>query len=392
MRTIGTQALGIRTPIIKENDDLVTIVSNSLRRAQDAGALTIENGDIIAITEAVVARAQGNYASVSDIAKEVKEIFGEEPIGLVFPIMSRNRFSILLAGIAQGASKVTILMSYPGDEVGNKIISLDALDDAGVNPYSDTFTEQSFRETFGFDTVHEFTGTDYIEYYRSIADNIEIIFANDPRHILTVTKNVICADIHTRKRTQRLLVEAGATKVICLDDILSSPTTAHGYNESYGILGSNRATDTSIKLFPRDCKSFVLDVQAKILAEFGSNVEVMVNGDGAFKDPQGGIWELADPVVSPAFTDGLIGTPNEIKLKYVADNEHAHLAGAALETAIRQSIKNKDSDLVGKDHALGTTPRQYTDLLGSLCDLMSGSGDKGTPVILIKGYFDSYAD
>ncbi len=392
MRTIGTQAIGVRTPIIKENDDLVTIVADSIVAAGIEGNFVLEDNDVVAVTEAVLARAQGNYATVNDIASEVKEMFDDEAIGLVFPIMSRNRFSILLKGIAMGAKKVYLQMSYPGDEVGNQIVTLDDIDAAGVNPYSDNFTEAEFREKFGFETKHEFTGTDYIEYYKSISDNIEIIFSNNPKHILNYTKHVICADIHTRKRTQRIIQAAGGEKVICLDDILSTPTEEHGYNPDYGILGSNRATDATIKLFPRDATVFVHALQQKLHTIFGKKVEVMVNGDGAFKDPQGGIWELADPVVSPGYTSGLLGTPNEIKLKYVADNDFAHLSGEELAEALRTSIKNKDADLVGDHSSLGTTPRQFTDLLGSLCDLMSGSGDKGTPVIIIKGYFDNYAD
>ena len=395
-RMIGTVSRGVRAPIIKSGDDIVKIVTESvLEAAKDAG-YEIRNRDIVAMTEAIVARAQGNYATVDDIAADVKAKFGGETVGVILPILSRNRFAICLRGIAKGAKKVVLMLSYPSDEVGNHLVSLDALDEKGVNPYSDVLDLAKYRELFGYEK-HTFTGIDYVEYYESLIKECgaeaEIIFANDPRKVLAYTKNVLTCDIHTRARTKRILKQAGAKVVYGLDEILNAPVNGSGYNAKYGLLGSNKSTETSIKLFPKECKDLVLDIQKQILEATGKHVEVMVYGDGAFKDPQGKIWELADPVVSPAFTDGLIGTPNELKLKYLADNDFKDLSGEALKEAISKSIKAKDgSSLVGNMAAQGTTPRQLTDLIGSLCDLTSGSGDKGTPVVLVQGYFDNYTN
>ena len=392
-RMVGTVSRGVRAPIIRSGDDLSQIVTESVLTAAQEEGYEIRNRDIVAMTEAIVARAQGNYATVEDIATDVKNKFGGEEVGVIFPILSRNRFAICLRGIAMGTKKVVLMLSYPSDEVGNHLISLDALDEKGVNPYSDVLDLAKYRELFGYDK-HPFTGVDYVEYYETLIKEcgaeVEIIFANDPRTVLKYTKNVINCDIHTRARTKRLLRAAGAEKVYGLDEILSAPVNGSGYNENYGLLGSNKATETQVKLFPRDCQALVEDIQAKILEKTGKLVEVMVYGDGAFKDPIGKIWELADPVVSPAYTAGLEGTPNELKLKYLADNDFAELSGEELKAAIKQKIQTKDNNLVGQMASEGTTPRRLTDLIGSLCDLTSGSGDKGTPIVYIQGYFDNY--
>ncbi len=395
-RRIGTVSRGIRCPIIREGDDLVKIVSDSvLEAAKSADGFEVRDRDIISITESIVARAQGNYASVDNIASDVKAKLGGETVGVIFPILSRNRFAICLRGIARGCKKVVLMLSYPSDEVGNELVSLDKIDAAGVNPYSDVLDLKKYRELFG-ENKHEFTGVDYVEYYGNIiaeeGAEAEIIFANQPKAILDYTDCVLNCDIHTRARTKRILL-AGGAKVVCgLDDIMTAPVDGSGCNEKYGLLGSNKSTEETIKLFPRECKDLVLDIQKTILEATGKHVGVMVYGDGAFKDPQGKIWELADPVVSPAFTDGLIGTPNELKLKYLADNYFKDLSGEALKAAISESIKSKDNNLVGNMASQGTTPRQRTDLIGSLCDLTSGSGDKGTPVVYIQGYFDNYTN
>ena len=394
-RKVGTVSRGIRCPIIREGDDLVTMTVNSVLEAAESEGFELRDRDVIALTESIVARSQGNYASVQDIADDVKAKLGGETVGVIFPILSRNRFAINLKGIAMGVKKVVLMLSYPSDEVGNALLTYDQLDDAGINPYSDVLTLEKYRELFG-ENVHEFTGVDYVEYYSSIVKEagaeVEVIFANNPREILKYTDCVINCDIHTRVRTKRILRENGA-KVVCgLDDILTASVNGSGFNAKYGLLGSNKSTEDKIKLFPQECKDLVLAIQAQILEKTGKHVEVMVYGDGAFKDPQGKIWELADPVVSPAFTDGLIGTPNELKLKYLADNDFANLSGAELKEAISNSIKTKNDNLVGNMASQGTTPRQLTDLIGSLCDLTSGSGDKGTPVILIQGYFDNYTN
>ena len=392
-RMVGTISRGVRAPIIRPGDDLVQIVTDSIIAAANEDGYSIRNRDIIAMTESIVARAQGNYATVDDIANDVKAKFGGETVGVIFPILSRNRFSVCLKGIAKGAKKIVLMLSYPSDEVGNHLISLDAVDEKGVNPYSDVLTLEKYRELFGY-TKHPFTGMDYVAYYGDIIKDAgaecEIIFANDPRAILKYTKNVLNCDIHTRFRTRRLLVKSGAEKVFGMDEILSASVNGSGYNESYGLLGSNKATDDQIKLFPRDCQQLVDDIQALVYQKTGKNVEVMVYGDGAFKDPVGKIWELADPCVSPAYTSGLEGTPNELKLKYLADNEFANLKGEELKKAINQKIQEKDANLVGNMISEGTTPRRLTDLIGSLCDLTSGSGDKGTPIVYIQGYFDNY--
>ena len=392
-RMIGTISRGVRAPIIKSGDDLSEIVSSSILEASKDGGFEIKDRDIIAMTESIVARAQGNYASVNDIASDVKAKLGGETVGVIFPILSRNRFAICLRGIAMGAKKIVLMLSYPSDEVGNHLISLDAMDEKGVDPYRDVLDLAKYRELFGYEK-HPFTGVDYVEYYESLiresGAEAEIIFANDPRAILPYTKNVLTCDIHTRKRTQRLLRAAGAERVYGLDEILNAPVNGSGYNENYGLLGSNKATEDSVKLFPRDAQPLVEDIQKKILDKTGKTVEVMVYGDGAFKDPVGKIWELADPVVSPAYTSGLEGTPNELKLKYLADNDFADLKGDALKEAIKSKIQSKDDDLVGQMASEGTTPRRLTDLIGSLCDLTSGSGDKGTPIVYIQGYFDNY--
>ena len=393
-RMVGTVSMGIRAPIIRSGDDLVEIVTNSVLEAAREGALTVRDRDVICMTEAIVARAQGNYASVDDIAADVRAKLGGETVGVIFPILSRNRFAICLRGIAKGAKKIVLMLSYPSDEVGNHLIDVDAMDEKGVDPYKDVLTLEQYRALFGY-TTHPFTGVDYVDYYsnliRECGAEVEVIFANDPRAILSYTKNVLSCDIHTRARTKRRLIAAGAEKVFCLDEIMTASINGSGYNETYGLLGSNKSTEDKVKLFPREeCQQLVEDVQARILKETGRHVEVMVYGDGAFKDPVGKIWELADPVVSPAYTAGLEGTPNELKLKYLADNDFADLSGEALRDAIKGEIKKKDGSLVGKMAAQGTTPRRLTDLIGSLCDLTSGSGDKGTPIVYIQGYFDNY--
>lgn len=394
-RRIGTVSRGVRGPIIRKGDDLAKIVVESVVEAAKSENLEFRDRDVVAVTESVVARSQGNYASIDDIAEDVKNKLGGETIGVIFPILSRNRFAICLKGIAKGAKKVVLMLSYPSDEVGNTLVSLDKIDEAHVNPYSDVLTLEEYRRLFG-ENKHEFTGVDYVEYYGNLIKEqgaeVEIIFANQAKTILNYTDHVLTCDIHTRKRTKRILLENGA-KVVCgLDDILTAPVNGSGYNEKYGLLGSNKSTENEIKLFPRDCKGLVLDIQKQLLDITGKHVEVMVYGDGAFKDPQGKIWELADPVVSPAFTDGLIGTPNELKLKYLADNDFKDLSGEALKEAISDSIRKKEANLVGNMASQGTTPRQLTDLIGSLCDLTSGSGDKGTPIIWIQGYFDNYTN
>ena len=384
---------GIRCPIIREGDNLAEIVVNSVLEAAEDEGFSLRDRDVVAITESVVARAQGNYAPVSAIAADVKAKTGGDCVGVMFPILSRNRFAICLRGIASACRKIVLMLSYPSDEVGNSLVSLDRLDEAGVNPYSDVLTLERYRELFGANP-HEFTGVDYVQYYgdliRECGAEVEIIFANRPKTILNYTDTVITCDIHTRKRTKRILRDAGARVVLGLDDILTESINGCGFNSSYGLLGSNKATEETVKLFPQGCQPLVLDIQKRLLDATGKCVEVMVYGDGAFKDPQGKIWELADPVVSPAFTDGLRGTPNELKLKYLADNDFANLSGEALRAAISKSIKAKDANLKGQMASEGTTPRQLTDLIGSLCDLTSGSGDKGTPVVLIQGYFDNY--
>ena len=392
-RMIGTVSRGVRAPIIRKGDDLAEIVTSSVLEAAADDGFAIRDRDIIAMTEAIVARAQGNYCTVDDIAADVKEKLGGETVGVIFPILSRNRFAICLRGIAKGAKKVVLMLSYPSDEVGNHLVSLDALDEKGVDPYKDVLSLEKYRELFGYER-HPVTGVDYVEYYegliRECGADVEIIFANDCRAILNYTKNVINCDIHTRQRTKRLLKAAGAERVCGLDDIMTAPVNDSGCNEKYGLLGSNKATEDQVKLFPRECQDLVEDIQERILKATGKHVEVMVYGDGAFKDPVGKIWELADPVVSPAYTAGLEGTPNELKLKYLADNDFAHLSGEALKEAIKSEITKKDDDLVGQMASEGTTPRRLTDLIGSLCDLTSGSGDKGTPIVFIQGYFDNY--
>ena len=392
-RMVGTISRGVRAPIIRSGDDLASIVTESVLTAAKEEGYEIRNRDIVAMTEAIVARAQGNYATVDDIAADVKAKFGGEEVGVIFPILSRNRFAICLRGIAMGVKKVVLMLSYPSDEVGNHLISLDKLDEKGINPYSDVLDLAKYRELFGYEK-HRFTGVDYVEYYESLIKEcgaeVEIVFANDARTVLNYTKNVINCDIHTRARTKRILLAAGAENVYGLDEILSAPVNGSGYNKEYGLLGSNKATENQVKLFPRDCQALVEDIQDRILKETGKLVEVMVYGDGAFKDPIGKIWELADPVVSPAYTSGLEGTPNELKLKYLADNDFANLSGEELKAAIKEKIQTKDNDLVGNMASEGTTPRRLTDLIGSLCDLTSGSGDKGTPIVHIQGYFDNY--
>ena len=392
-RTIGTVSRGVRAPIIRNGDDIVEIVANSVLEASADAGFEFHDRDIVAMTEAIVARAQGNYATVDDIAEDVKAKFGGDTVGVIFPILSRNRFAICLRGIAKGAKKVVIMLSYPSDEVGNHLISLDAVDEKGVNPYTDVLSLEKYRELFGY-VKHRFTGMDYVAYYeelvRECGAECEIIFANNPRAILDYTKNVLCCDIHTRQRTKRILKAAGGEVILGLDDILNAPVNGSGYNAEYGLLGSNKATEDQVKLFPRDCQPVVDAIHEKLLKATGKNIEVMVYGDGAFKDPVGKIWELADPVVSPAYTKGLEGTPNELKLKYLADNDFADLSGDELKAAIKEKITEKDGDLFGKMASEGTTPRQLTDLIGSLCDLTSGSGDKGTPIVFIQGYFDNY--
>ncbi len=394
-RRVGTVSRGIRCPIFREGDDLSTLVTQSVLDACESEGFELRDRDVISMTESIVARVQGNYASVDDIAADVREKFATDTIGVIFPILSRNRFAICLRGIAKGVKKIVLMLSYPSDEVGNELVSIEKIDAAGVNPYSDILTLERYRELFG-ENKHEFTGVDYVEYYgnliREMGADVEIIFANQAKAILNYTDAVLTCDIHTRARTKRMLKAAGARVVLGLDDIMTSSINGSGYNEKYGLLGSNKSTEDKIKLFPRECRDLVLDVQKKILDKTGKHVEVMVYGDGAFKDPQGKIWELADPVVSPAFTDGLIGTPNELKLKYLADNDFKDLSGEELKKAISDSIKAKGQDLVGNMASQGTTPRQLTDLIGSLCDLTSGSGDKGTPVVLVQGYFDNFTN
>ena len=393
MRMVGTTSRGLRAPIIRQGDDLVKIVVDTVLSASKNDGFEVRDRDIVAMTEAIVARAQGNYAGVEDIAADIRAKFPEGTVGVIFPILSRNRFSICLRGIAMGAKKVVIMLSYPSDEVGNHLVSLDRLDEAGVNPYSDVLTEERYRELFGYEK-HRFTGVDYVEFYRNLVEEAgaecEIIFANDPRSILPYTDAVLACDIHTRKRTKRILKAAGARIVYGMDDILAESVNGSGFNADYGLLGSNKATEDTVKLFPKDCQPFVDAIQTELYKATGKRVEVMVYGDGAFKDPVGKIWELADPVVSPAYTVGLEGTPNELKLKYLADNDFANLSGEELRQAIKEKIKDKDDNLVGNMASEGTTPRQLTDLIGSLCDLTSGSGDKGTPIVYIQGYFDNY--
>lgn len=394
-KMVGTISRGIRTPIIRSGDDLVEIVSDSIVAAAKEENFEIGEKDIVAVTEAIVARAQSNYATVEDIATDVSNKFKGDAIGVIFPILSRNRFAICLRGIAKGAKKIVLMLSYPSDEVGNHLISLDMLDEKDVNPYKDVLDLNKYRELFGYNK-HRFTGVDYVEYYSDLIKEcgaeVEIVFSNNAKTILNYTKDVIVCDIHTRERTKRILKENGGNVILGLDEIMTSPVNGSGFNKQYGLLGSNKATEDKVKLFPRDCEEFVNNLQAKMLEKTGKKVEVMVYGDGAFKDPVGKIWELADPVVSPAYTKGLEGTPNEVKLKYLADNNFAHLEGEELRKAIEDYIRNKDADLVGSMESQGTTPRRLTDLIGSLCDLTSGSGDKGTPVVFIQGYFNNYTN
>ena len=394
-RRVGTISRGIRCPIIREGDNLVDIAVESVLSAAESEGFELRDRDVIALTESIVARAQGNYASIQDIAADVRAKLGGETVGVIFPILSRNRFAINLKGIAMGCKKVVLMLSYPSDEVGNALLTYDQLDEAGINPYSDVLTLAKYRELFG-ENKHEFTGVDYVAYYgnliRECGAEVEIVFANQAKAILDYADHIINCDIHTRARTKRILKAAGAKVVLGLDEILNAPVDGSGYNENYGLLGSNKSTEDMVKLFPRDAQPLVLDIQEKVLKATGKHVEVMVYGDGAFKDPKGKIWELADPVVSPAFTDGLVGTPNELKLKYLADNDFKDLSGEELKKAISESIKSKQDNLVGNMASQGTTPRQLTDLIGSLCDLTSGSGDKGTPVVLVQGYFDNYTN
>ena len=394
-RKVGTVSRGIRCTIIREGDNLTEIVVNSVLEAAASEGFSLRDRDVISVTESIVARSQGNYATIEDIAADVKAKLGGGTIGVIFPILSRNRFAICLKGIAKGAKKIVLMLSYPSDEVGNALITWDQVDEAGINPYSDVLTLEKYRELFG-ENKHEFTGVDYVQYYADLIKEagaeVEVIFANQAKTILQYTDCVLNCDIHTRARTKRILLAAGAKVVCSLDDILNAPVNGSGCNERYGLLGSNKSTEDKIKLFPRECQGMVEEIQASILEKTGKHVEVMVYGDGAFKDPQGKIWELADPVVSPAFTRGLIGTPNELKLKYLADNDFKNLSGAALKDAISAAIKAKQGSLVGNMASQGTTPRQLTDLIGSLCDLTSGSGDKGTPVVLVQGYFDNFTD
>lgn len=393
---MGTVSRGLRAPIIRQGDDLAAIVVDSVLAAAKSEGFALRDRDVVAVTEAVVARAQGNYATIEQIAEDVRNKFGEETVGVLFPILSRNRFAICLKGIASGCKKVVLMLSYPSDEVGNHLISMDALDESGVNPWSDVLTEERYRELFGYQK-HTFTGVDYVEYYKKLIEDCgaeaEIVFANNPKAILNYTDCVLACDIHTRARTKRILKEAGAKVVCTLDDILTSSVNGSGYNDKYGLLGSNKATETTVKLFPIHCEELVERVQRELFEKTGKHIEVMVYGDGAFKDPVGKIWELADPVVSPAYTAGLEGTPNEVKLKYLADNDFASLSGKELKDAISQYIREKDEkaeNLTGNMVSQGTTPRRLTDLIGSLADLTSGSGDKGTPIVLIQGYFDNY--
>lgn len=392
-RLVGTISRGIRAPIIQEGDDIAQIVVDSVLAAAGSDGFSLRDQDVVAVTEAVVARAQGNYVTVDQIAADVKEKFGEHTLGVVFPILSRNRFAICLRGIASGVKKIVLQLSYPADEVGNHLVDQDLVDEKGVDPYRDVLSEEKYRELFGYHK-HLFTGVDYIAYYKDLIQScgceVEVILANDCRAILNYTKHVLCCDIHTRERSKRLLKKAGAQLVLGMDQLMTAPVDGSGYNETYGLLGSNKATEDKVKLFPRDCQPVVERIQQGLKAKTGKHVEAMVYGDGAFKDPVGKIWELADPVVSPAYTAGLEGQPNEVKLKYLADNEFANLSGDALKEAISDYIRHKDSDLVGQMVSQGTTPRRITDLIGSLCDLTSGSGDKGTPIVLVQGYFDNY--
>lgn len=392
-RLIGTVSRGIRAPIIREGDDIAEIVVKSVLEASKSEDFALRDRDVVAVTEAVVARAQGNYATVEQIAADVRTKFGNATLGVIFPILSRNRFAVCLRGIAKGVKRMVLMLSYPSDEVGNHLVDPDLLDEKGVNPWTDLLDERRYRELFGFHK-HPFTGVDYVEYYKELITaagcEVEIIFANDCRAILPYTKTVLCCDIHTRERSRRRLMAAGAKQVLCLSDLMNTPVNGSGYNESYGLLGSNKATEERVKLFPRDCAPVVERIRGGLLEATGHSIEVMIYGDGAFKDPVGKIWELADPVVSPAYTPGLEGQPNEVKLKYLADNDFAHLSGNALKAAISDYIRNKEDDLTGQMVSQGTTPRRLTDLIGSLCDLTSGSGDKGTPIVLVQGYFDNY--
>ena len=394
-RRVGTVSRGIRCPIFREGDSLADLVAESVLGAAESEGFELRDKDVISITESVVARVQGNYVTIDDIAADVQAKLGSDTIGVIFPILSRNRFSICLRGIAKACKKIVLMLSYPSDEVGNELVSLDKIDEAGVNPYSDVLDLETYRKLFG-ENVHEFTGVDYVQYYgdliRECGAEVEIVFANQAKTILNYTDTVLTCDIHTRARTKRILKAAGAKIVLGLDDIMTAPVNGSGFNENYGLLGSNKSTEEKVKLFPRECRKLVFEIQAKIKEATGKHVEVMVYGDGAFKDPKGKIWELADPVVSPAYTDGLVGTPNELKLKYLADNDFKDLSGEELKAAISASIKAKGNDLVGNMASQGTTPRQLTDLIGSLCDLTSGSGDKGTPVVLVQGYFDNYTN
>ena len=391
MRYTGVTSRGIITPIFRQGDDLVSMIRDSLLAAAENEGFQLHDRDVVGVTEAVVARTQGNYATVEQIAADVRRKLGGKDMGIVFPILSRNRFAIILRALSMACEKLYVQLSFPADEVGNRLISYEDMDRKGINPNTDSFDERGFRAIFGSNTVHPFTGIDYVNYYKSIGSNIEIVFSNDPRYILHYTKNVLNCDIHTRVRTKKILSEGGAERVFSLDEILTEPVDGSGYNEKYGVLGANKATEEKVKLFPRDCQDFVDRLQKSLLEATGKKLEVMIYGDGGFKDPVGGIWELADPVVSPAFTEGLRGTPNELKMKYFADNELKDLSGQALMDAMREKIRAKEADLKGEMTSEGTTPRQLTDLLGSLCDLTSGSGDRGTPVILIQNYFTNYA-
>lgn len=392
-RMIGTVSRGVRAPIIRKGDDIVDIVVNCVLDAAKSGNFELNDMDVVAVTEAVVARAQGNYATTDQIAADISNKFGNEALGVIFPILSRNRFSVCLKGIAKGVKKIVLMLSYPSDEVGNHLVDLDLLDEKGVNPWTDVLTEDLFRKLFGYNK-HTFTGVDYIEFYKDLIKQtgceVDIILANDCRAILKYTKNILCCDIHSRERSKRLLRAAGASRVYGLDEILTDSVDGSGYNENYGLLGSNKATEDTVKLFPRDCQPVVDNIRSKLFEKTGKNIEAMIYGDGAFKDPVGKIWELADPVVAPAYTKGLEGQPNEVKLKYLADNNFSDLSGEELKKAISEYIKNKDNDLLGNMVSQGTTPRRLTDLIGSLCDLTSGSGDKGTPIVLVQGYFDNY--
>ncbi len=389
MRTIGTQAKGIRLPIIRKGDDLVEIIVESLLDSCKEGGYSLNDRDVVGITEAVVARAQGNYATIDQIAADVARKYPSGKVGIVFPIMSRNRFAVQLRGIAKGVEEIYLQLSYPADEVGNPLITWDDIDREGINPYTDTLTEEEFRKCFG-SCIHPYTGVDYIDYYKSLADNVTIIFSNDPRAILKYTKDVLVADVHNRKRTKRVLKEGGAQILYGLDDILTESVDGSGYHPQFGLLGANKATEDDVKLFPKDGQMFVNKLHTRLKEETGKNIEVMIYGDGAFKDPVSGIWELADPLVAPAYTEGLQGTPNEIKLKYLADNIGGNMTDEELQKIIEERIRTKESDLIGQMDSQGTTPRRFSDLLGSLCDLVSGSGDKGTPVVLVQGYFDNY--